>query len=214
MKYSFFAACGAVTLASTMTLTAQTPAQPPAPRPQAPAMQPTTTPDPNSVTVTGCLKPWDHTMGTAQGSSGTPSDPMAKPGDPMNKPGATPMAGTRYVLANVQADKSASTATAGAQSPAHPQASEFVVVAGAGVNLAAHVNHQVRVMGTVEGGNTHGSTGQANRPADKPAARPGESAPATPTAGANVGMSGDKKWATLTATSVTMISATCTTSAQ
>lgn len=214
MKYSFFAACGAVTLASAMTLTAQTPAPPPTPRPQAPAMQPTTRPDPNSVTVTGCLKPWDNTMGAAQGSTGQPGDPMAKPGDPMNKPGATPMPGTRYVLSNVQSDKSASTATAGTQSPAHPRGAEFIVVAGAGVNLAAHVNHQVRVMGAVDRAMTHDSTGQTDRPADKPAARPGEAAPATPAAGAHAGMSGDKKWATLTATSVTMISATCTTSVQ
>ena len=212
MKYTFFAACGAVALASTMTLSAQTPAQPPAMRPQPPApTQPATRTDQSPITVTGCLKPWDNTMGSAT------ANPMAKPGDPMAKPGATPMAGTRYVLTNVQTDTpmgqpSSSTPSAGAASPAHPHASQFVVIAGAGVNLAAHVNHQVRLMGTVDAGMGHGSMAPADKPADKPMARPGDPAPAPGMAAHR--MAGDKKWATLTATSVTMPSATCTTPAQ
>ena len=63
MKPPFLAACGALTIAGTMSLAAQTPTQPPATRPQPPApTQPART-DSSTVTVTGCLKPWDNTMG-------------------------------------------------------------------------------------------------------------------------------------------------------
>jgi len=207
MKYSFLAACGAVTLASAMTLSAQTPAQPPATRPQTPApTQPATRTDHSAVTVTGCLKPWDNAMGGgAADPMAKPGDPMAKPGDPMAKPGA-PMASSRWVLTNVQTDK------AMGQTPSHPQASQYIVTAGTGVNLTAHVNHQVRITGTVAAGMDHGNMAHADKPGDKPMARPGDVKPAPGMAADH--MTGDKKSATLTATSVTMISATCTTTAQ
>lgn len=202
MKYSFFAACGVVTLASTMTLSAQTPATPTT-RPQTPApTQPAARTDQNTVTVTGCLKGWDSTMGTAPADAmAKPGDPMAKPGDPMAKSGTTPTAGTRYMLTATDASKPATpsatttpSTTPGAQ--AHPQPSQYIVTAGSGVNLAAHVNHQVRVTGTVAAG--HAMT---DKPA-APATRPGDPK-------ASTGMTGDKAWGTLTATSVTMVSATC-----
>jgi len=217
MKYSLLAACGAVTLASAMTLSAQTPAQPPTTRPQTPApTQPATRTDQSSVTVTGCLKPWDNAMGGgATDPMAKPGDPMAKPGDPMGKPGA-PMAGTRWVLTNVQGDRatgqtpSHSPSAGGAASPAHPQASQYVVTAGTGVNLSAHVNHQVRITGTVAGGMDHGNMAPAGKAGDKPMARPGDAKPGM----AADHMGDDKKSATLTATSVTMISATCTATVQ
>jgi len=219
MKYSILTACGAVALASTMTLSAQTPAQPPTTRPQTPApTQPATRTDQGSVTVTGCLKPWDNAMGGgATDPMAKPGDPMAKPGDPMAKPGA-PMASTRWVLTNVQGDKamgqtsSQSPSAGGSASPAHPQASQYVVMAGTGVNLSAHVNHQVRITGTVAGGMDHGSMTPADKAGDKPMARPGDAKPGM--AADHMNMGGDKKSATLTATSVTMISATCTTTAK
>lgn len=192
MKYSILAACGAVTLASAMTLSAQTPA-PPATRPQTPApTQPAMT-NQGSVTVTGCLKTWDATMGDGA------AQPMAKPGDPMPKPGA-PMASTRWLLTSVQADKAtgqtpSQTPSAGAADPAASQSSQYVVTAGTGVNLSAHVNHQVRITGTVGAAMDHGGMDHAAKPGDKP-------------------MADDKKPVTLTATSVAMISATCTTTAQ
>lgn len=217
MKYTFLAACGAVTLASAMTLSAQTPAQPPATRPQTPApTQPATRTDQSPVTVTGCLKPWDNAMGAGGADPmAKPGDHMAKPGDPMAKPGA-PMASTRWVLTNVQGDKAmgqspSQSPSAGAASPAHPQASQYVVMAGTGVNLSAHVNHQVRITGTVAAGMDHGNMAHADKPGDKPMARPGDAKPAP---GMADRMGDDKKPATLTATSVTMISATCTTTVQ
>lgn len=216
MKYSFLAACGAVALASTVTLSAQTPAQPPTTRPQTPApTQPATRTDQGSVTVTGCLKSDNAMGGGATDPMAKPGDPMAKPGDPMGKPGA-PMTNNRWVLTNVQADKAMgqtpSPSPGATTSPAHPQASQYVVTAGTGVNLSAHVNHQVRITGTVAGGMDHGSMTPANKAGDKPMARPGDAKPGMPADHMNMGS--DNKSATLTATSVTMISATCTTTAQ
>ena len=211
MKYAFFGACGAVALVSTMTLSAQTPAQRPATRPQPPApTQPSTNAaDQSPITVTGCLKPWDSTMGTS-------------PADPMAKPGATSMAATRYVLRNVFYDKAtegppqSATPTAGTPPPAQPQASQYIVVAGSGVNLTAHINHQVRLVGSVDLGMAHGSLAPTDKPADTPSeqpmARPG-AAPA-PTPGMATSTPGHQQRATLTAVSVTMISATCTSTAQ
>ncbi len=178
MNYGFFGLCGALAIASTMTLAAQAPTQPPTTRPQPPApTQPWTHPaDQSPITVAGCLTPWDSTMATA------PAGPTATPGDPRAKPGAAPMA------------------TAGTPPPTHPQASQYIVAAGSGVNLAAHVNHQVRLVGTVDYGMTMAHADKpADTPADKATARPGDPAHAR---------------ATLTATSVTMISATCTSTAQ
>ncbi len=210
MKYAFFGACGAVALVSTMTLSAQTPAQRPATRPQPPApTQPSTNAaDQSPITVTGCLKPWDSTMGTS-------------PADPMAKPGATPMAATRYVLSNVFYDKAtegppqSATPTAGTPPPAQPHASQYIVVAGSGVNLNAHVNHQVRLVGSVDHGMARGSMAPPERPtgtpAEKPMTRPGDPAPAP---GMATSMPGHQQRATLTAMSVTMISATCTSTVQ
>jgi hypothetical protein len=170
-----------------MTLSAQTP----------PATQPAMNRGTITVTVTGCLKPWDNTMGKA------PTDPMAKPG-------ATSMPGTRYVLMNTETAGSAETAkpmeapststpATALAAPAHLQASEFVVTAGTGVNLAAHVNHRVSLTGTVDDSRTR---------ADAPMAQQGEAEPSKPmTAGQKATA---KDWAMLTATSVTMVSATCT----
>jgi hypothetical protein len=193
MKYTSLAACGALTLAATLTASAQAPVQPPTTRPQPPApTQPAATVT-HPITVTGCLTPWDNAIGKA-------------PVDPAVTPGSTPMAGTRYVLM-VEAEKPAApagtppaatppaTPPAATAPPAHPQISKFVVSAAPGVDLAAHVNHKVRVTGTVE---------TAKEPPTTPAAtgRPGDPAPAAKVAS-------EQDWAPLTATAVTMVSATC-----
>jgi hypothetical protein len=199
MKPPFLAACGALTIAGTMSLAAQTPTQPPAPRPQPPAPTQPTRPDSSTVTVTGCLKPWDNTMGTV-------------PNDAPARSGATPMPGTRYVLTDVAPDTRAP-GQPGAQPgtpmppapagpPAHPQTAQYIVMAGTGVNLAAHVNHKVTISGTTE------HMAPAMAPGTPPAARPGDPAPATST---QPPAKADKAWSTLTATSLTMVSTSCTT---
>lgn len=184
---TLFVTGGAIVFAGAMTLSAQT----------LPPNQAAMDSGQTTITVTGCLKPWDNTMGMA-------------PADSMAKPGTTSMPGTRYVLMNAETGKpaeatksmeapSATTPSTAPAAPAHPKASEFVVTAGTGVNLAAHVNHQVTVMGTVD---NHKATEGA------PMARQGETEAAkSMTAGQKATA---RNWAILTATSVTMVSATCT----
>lgn len=200
MKHSFVAACGAVTLASTMILSAQTPATPTtSPAPPAPT-QLSTLADHGAITVAGCLKAWDSTMGKA------PADPMAKPGDPTPTTGTLPFATTRYVLTDIDAvaplgifsPATESTPTTSAGAPAHPKASQYIVTAAVGLNLAAHLNHTVRVTGSLDA-----PSPMAHAAGGTPMPRPGEPTPST-------GMAGDKQWSTLAATSVSMISNTCT----
>lgn len=201
LKNVRLAACGAMTLTATLGLSAQAPVQPPTTRPPAPT-QPSARVDRVAIAVTGCLKPWDNTMGTPSADSIAAS------------PGSTPMAGTRYVLLDVETDKPGDTpADRPAPTPppavaaGHPQLAQFIVIAGAGVDLAAHVNHKVRLMGTVDPEPAPSSS------VATPAPRPGDPpAPVVPKPASQA--AAEKKWATLTATSVTMVSTTCTTSAQ
>jgi hypothetical protein len=199
MQPRFLSALGVLTVAGTMGLAAQAPAPPPATRPQPPA--PAQAPgqrDQPAITVTGCLKPWDHAMGAPAGSpaAGQPAaamasarfvltdiEPMPAPGQPAAQPGPPPAAAP--------------------SPPAHPRATQFVVVAGTGVNLAAHVNHKVRITGTAEALTSMPSAkdAPATRPVDPP---PAAGRPAPPAAH-------DAAWSTLTATAVTMVSAICTT---
>lgn len=212
MNNALVAACGALALASTMTLSAQTPpptpAQPVWPNATAPA-QPEHKPAPGTMTMAGCLKVSDSTVAAAP-------------------------AGARYVLANAAMERPLfggpmGTPTSGAPAPgapgaaappAHPMATQYMVVAGSGVDLTAHVNHQVRITGTVAGAHA-GMPGMM--PGGKPMAKPGDTPMAKPDMPATrpgdvpkpnpMGMdhkSADKGWSTLTAASITMISATCT----
>jgi hypothetical protein len=198
----FLAAVSALTIAGSMGLAAQAPVQPPVTRPQPPApAQPAGRLDQPAITVTGCLKPWDHAMSApadtpAAGQQATAMtsarfvltdlEPMPAPGQPAAAPG-TP----------------APTPSAAPAPPAHPRATQFVVVAGTGVNLAAHVNHKVRITGTAEGLTPAPSAmnAPATRPVDPP---PAAGRPAPPAAH-------EAAWSTLTAASLTMVSATCTT---
>lgn len=220
MRHAIFAACGAFTLAGTMTLVAQTPPQ--APRPSSPTPTPTRTDtDDRTITVTGCLKAWDSTMtGPATGA--------ATPGA-ANGSGSAAMAG-KFVLTNVQgnaarmpgdtAAKPDSTTATGAAHTGDAKSDDtkqYVLTADSGVNLKAHVNHQVRVTGKTTAMADHsamGATRQDEATRQGEATRPGETTePRTTQDHGRTTTDRDhmgKAWPTITVSSVTMISATCT----
>lgn len=208
MKHAIIAACGAFGIAGTLTLSAQTPPTPPRPQtPQPSATTPSRT-DERTTTLTGCLKAWDATTNT--------------PAAGATAPGAATSAGApagKFVLTNVQTDTMTSangstakpeSATSGAAS-ASGDTRQYVLTADSGVNLAAHLNHQVRVTGKATAMADHSAMGmarpgEATRPGEmtKPGTTPDPSRPSTDRD--NMG----KAWPTMTVSSVTMISATCT----
>jgi hypothetical protein len=189
MKHTILAACGALAVAGTMTLSAQTPT--PAPRPPSPTPAPSTPTmsnprsDEKTVTVTGCLKTWDSSMGQA---------PAA----------ATATAGAKYVLTNVEAEGASPGATreGATETSGSSVESQYALTADASVKLAAHLNHKVRVTGKASRMTDHSATG-ASRPMD-PAAKPGD----PPRTGMDKAHK-NAMWSTLNVTSLTMISATC-----
>ena len=146
------------------TAAAQTP---PAPRP-APTPSPgmTKQSDPATLTVTGCLKAWDASV--------APSDPALA--------GA---AAGRFLFTNIQ-PPARGTAEPGRVPPANTQ---YVVTSEPDVNLAAHVNHTVRIEGTVAVSDAAANPAQGHT---------GRSA------------SNADRWAGLKATSLTMVSSACT----
>jgi hypothetical protein len=113
------------------------------------------------VTVTGCLKPWDDMAGAPAPSSAT----------------TAASGGRRYLLTDVDPEPPGE-----ADRVVRPPL-QYVVTADAGVDLAAHVNHKVRITGTAA------APPAATRPEPEP----------KPTKG----------WGLLTATTITMVSATC-----
>ena len=150
------------------TAAAQTP---PAPRP-APTPSPgmTKQSDPATLTVTGCLKAWDASV--------APSDPALA--------GA---AAGRFLLTNIQ-PPAPGTAEPGTVSRVAPPANtQYVVTSEPDVNLAAHVNHTVRIEGTVAVSDAAANPAQGHT---------GRSA------------SNADRWAGLKATSLTMVSSACT----
>lgn len=176
MTRTMFATGGAFALAATITLAAQTP-PPPTQRPAPPSPGMTAQADPNTVTVTGCLKAWDAT------TTGLPSGP----------------ANGRFLLTNVEASAPGAAAPGMATTPAPSSATQYIVAASTGVNLTAHVNHKVRIAGTTMPAFTPDARPAGAKPEAKPAA------PAMPPAGAA------SAWKSLTATSVSMVAATCPT---
>jgi len=204
MNHSLFAAFGALAVAGSLTLSAQTPTTP-APRPQTPTTPSPSTPartDDKTMTVTGCLKAGDAATADGATSRGTAS-------------------GATFRLTNVVDDATStnrpSAATPGAATPGamstSPAGKQYVLTADSGVNLSAHVNHQVRVTGkmseTADRSRETTSTPAAPgaRPTDpaEPGStvRPGE----TPTARDHMTM--DKASSTIAVSSVTMISSSC-----
>ena len=170
------------------------------------------------MTLTGCLKAGDGTTGAAQGAA------TAKPG--ATTPGSV-MPAARFLLTDVSMNGQmrggpmgtpttgapAPGATAGA--PAHAMATQYTVVGASGVDLSAHVGHKVSLTGTMAGAHS-------GMPGDKPMAMPGDKPMAKPDmpmsrptdapkpAMGMDHMGADKGAATFTASSITMISATCT----
>jgi hypothetical protein len=211
MKHAIIAACGAFTVAGTLTLAAQTPPQPQTPQPS--RSTPSRT-DERTTTLTGCLKAWDSTM----------SGPAAGATTPGASTGTSAAPGGKFVLTNVKHDTATTTAATGSPSKpdttattgaANGETKQYVLTAGSGVNLAAHNNHQVRVTGKVTAMADHSAMdakpGAATRPGEtrsgemtKPGSTPDPSRPSTDRD--NMG----KAWPSMTVSSVTMISATCT----
>jgi hypothetical protein len=201
MNHACLTTIGVATLTGAITLAAHTPS----PRPQAPA-QPST--PAAQVTVTGCLKTWTSSMRMGSEPSSRPGEPTSRPSDTMAAPADRPAAGgdtaattrTRYLLVVTESDKisesptPASTPATNPASPAHPKAAQYVVTADAGVNLAAHVNHTIRVTGTVE--QTRAATSADHAAGSRPLPGTVEGS--------------HHAWSTLSATSVTMVSAICT----
>ena len=191
MKHVILATCGALAVAGALTVSAQTPTS--TPRPPSPTPAPSTPTMSNSaddkpITVSGCLKTWDNSMGTAPAGSGA----------------------TTYVLTNVESDdtmakgKPESTAAKPESTTATrptTAASQYIVTAASSVNLAAHLNHKVRVSGTTS--KMTDPSGAGTTPPSAEPQKPGDPArPATDRAG-------DKGPAKLNVTSLTMVSATC-----
>lgn len=198
MKHAIIAACGAVAVAGTLTLAAQTP-----PRPQAPRPSPSTPSrtDEKAITVTGCLKAWDATTGAAAATP-APADTVA--GAPAG----------RFVLTNVEPDvidgASEAAPTSGAAARSTTESKQYVLTADAGVNLAAHLNHKVRLTGKATPMADHSAAGATARPTEP--SRPGEMPPPAPAepGHATPGHDVAKAFTTLAVSSVTMISASCT----
>ena len=204
MNRTFSLACGTLAVAGSLTVAAQTPATPQTPttQPSTPSRTDANRPDDKTMTVTGCLKTWDAAMGAA--STGTSAGTSA----------AGTSGGGRFVLTNVE--DGASGANAGAAAPpasatgtgntagtsAMGAGKQYTIVADSGVNLAPHVNHQVRITGRLSqgdqmmsGAKPGGTTSDPSRPPE--ASRPADSGRSA------AGMT------TLSATAVTMISNTC-----
>ena len=200
MKHSLFAAFGAVAVAGTLTLSAQTPT-PSAPRPQTPTPSPSTPSrtDDKTMTLTGCVKA---------------ADASTDAGRPTTSAAGTAATG-KFVLTNIEGDTMATTkpeaTTPGTTTPSGTSnaGKQYALTADAGVNLAAHVNHKVRVTGKLSEMDHSRSTmtpGDAAKPSDP--MKPGS--PARPGEASHAGMGMDKAWSTLAVASVTMISSTCT----
>jgi hypothetical protein len=194
-KHAIIAAFGAVAVASTMSLSAQTQPRPTTPRPS--PSTPSRT-DEKTTTVTGCLKAWDAVAG-APAAGTTPS--ATAPGAPAN----------RFVLTNIEpnpmnAPSEGAPARAGGAGTMGGK--QYVLTADTGVNLAAHLNHKVRVTGKAITTTEH-SAPDASRPPET--TRPDEVPAPRPTDPPRTADPADmtKAWTTLAVSSVTMISATC-----
>jgi hypothetical protein len=194
MHHSLFAALGAIAVAGTMTLAAQTPT-PPTPRPQTPTPSPSTPSrtDDKTMTLTGCLKSADGAADSSRTTPGTPS-------------GAASATATKFVLTDIETDSMGSSpsttpsttgttpGTTGTTMSKANAGKQYTLTADAGVNLAAHLNHKVRVTGKI-----------SDMPAPSGSTtRPGETSPSADRTSMDKGQ-------TLAVSSVTMISGSCST---
>jgi hypothetical protein len=183
-----FLATATFAMLGSLTVAAQTPT-PSSSRPQPPSApmtgQADQKADQKSVTLTGCLKAWDASMDASRGSAGA-----------ARETGATT---AKFMLSNANDDTTGGngSATMTTGSKASAAATQYTLTAGTGVDLSAHVNHQVRV------------TGMRQDAAATSVAPSGPMANQTRSGDAQK-MTGDKAVQTLTVSSVTMISSTCT----
>jgi hypothetical protein len=196
MKHAIIAACGAVAVAGTMTLSAQTQPRPTTPRPS--ESTPTRT-DEKTMTVTGCIKAWDAAAGAPATATPAPSAPTA--GAPAS----------RFVLTNIEpnpTDAPSQGAPARAGGAGTMGGKQYVLTADSGVNLAAHLNHKVRVTGKAITTTEHSAADASRSPETT---RPGEVPAPRPTDPPRTADHNDmaKAWTTLAVSSVTMVSATC-----
>jgi hypothetical protein len=183
----------AVMIAMTLGAQAQTrsPASPSAPPPQTPA-QTTQRPDPDfddDVKVAGCLRLWDASIGALPGHAST---------------------GPRYVLVNARQE--------GNPGKDVVVVRRYVVVGDPTVNLAGHIDHTVRISGIVTPlvplklpapGEVPAKPGVPSRTADT-VVRPGEaSRPGEIPAPVSEKPDPDPNWLSLKASSVTMLSGSC-----
>lgn len=149
-----------------------------------------------SVTATGCL---ERAVATA-----APGDQAGAP----SAPGAASKPEEAFVLRNAQMSGASTPGTPGgaagaaaAHGPSHgPKARSIRLVAGAGVNFADHIGHQVSVTGVMSAMSAPEGTAP-----DKPAHTTGQ--PPTPDEPRGMAAHGP----TLTVTGLSMIAATCTT---
>jgi hypothetical protein len=217
MKVPFSLTCGALAVLGSLTVSAQTPApapappQTPSPSPSSPARSDDTRQNNKMITVTGCLKTADASMtgGSAAGPTGgspgryvlmnSEDSGDSKAGGTPRTP--TPSSGTTPGTTPGAPPGTASGTTPGSAADAAATASgkQYAVVADGGVSLAQHVNHQVRVTGRLAEASSM-TPGSGSRPTGTPDA-PGRSPDG---AKANT-----MPLATLTVTSVTMVSNTC-----
>jgi hypothetical protein len=194
MTYHAISTLGAITLATTLVAQAQTrsPApSPAAPVPQTPA-QTAQRPDPEvdvDMKVVGCLRLWDASIAALTGQAST---------------------GPRYVLINARQENNPGRDVVVLR--------RYVVVGDPSVNLAGHIDHTVRISGSVAPllplklpapGEAPLKPGVPGRTADT-AVRPGEAArPGEIPAPVSEKPDPDPNWLSLKASSVTMLSGSC-----
>ena len=191
MRRTILAACVALAFAG-LSVAAQTP-QPT--RPSQPRTSAATTPAPDitTMTLTGCLKPW--------------SGPMVGAATPTIPDGGRPvMSDPQYVLTDLDDSARKPGGTAETPVPKTPAAHDMYLLKAkdSTINLSQHVNHRVQVTGTV-------SSDSSSRGPSTSSASPSVPTPESgaPTLRDTVSAAG--RPATLTVSSITMISATCPT---
>ena len=207
MNHSLFAALGAIAVAGTITVTAQTPTPSPT-RPQTPTPSPSSSSrsDDKTMTLTGCLKSGDSSTDGGRSTPGTPS-------------GATSSTASKFILTDIEGDSmgsgtAGSPGTAGRTGTTSTSGKQYTLKADSGVNLSAHLNHKVRVIGKLS---DMDDQSPATTPPAEPTARPGDPAqpastpgsPARPGGTATGDRMGMDKGQTLTVSAVTMISSSC-----
>ena len=158
------------------------------PRPAAPAVSPQQPPGATTpLTISGCLTKWEAATADPRAPTASPSRPAGTGGQP-----------PRFVL--VSRDRAP--AQAGTPAPAGEAATagaRYILSAGTGIDLAAHVDHEVRVEGTLE------PSGAVQEPPAMGRSRDQQRDTEAGMAGA--GPAGS--WPTLRARSLTMVSARC-----